>query len=58
MGVSVIGGALTTCIAGAFLFPAKVEIFYKFGVLITATSFFSFYYSMIFFAALMNFVGP
>lgn len=58
MGVSVFGGAVTTFISGAFLMPSKVEMFYKFGVLITTTAFFSFYFSMIFFASLMNTLGP
>jgi len=41
MGQSVTGGAVTALLAGVFLFPCKVEMFYKFGFFITATAAFA-----------------
>lgn len=58
MGATIVGGSLTTVVAGLFLFPATIVMFQKFAVLITVTIIASLMYSMVFFGSLMHTIGP
>ena len=58
MGISVVSGTFTTLGASLFLFGGQVQIFQKFGVLMSVTITFSFAISMMLFGALMHSLGP
>lgn len=58
MGVSILGGSITTFGSGAFLFGGNIVTFQKFAVLITSTISISFLVSMLFFGALLQIMGP
>lgn len=58
MGVSILGGAITTFGSGVFLFGGNLLFFVKFGILISVTIGISFYVSMIFFGAVCHILGP
>ena len=58
MGVSILGGAATTFIAGVPLFGGKLVFFNKFGVLICSTVCIAFFVSMVFFSAICHICGP
>ena len=58
MGISILGGAATTFIAGVPLFGGKLIFFNKFGVLICFTVAIAFFVSMVFFGAICHICGP
>ena len=58
MGVSILGGTLSTLGAGIFMLFGQLVVFYKFGIIIIATVLFSFLISMLFFGATMHAIGP
>jgi hypothetical protein len=58
MGVSILSGTITTLGAGAFLFGGQVITFYKFAVLITATTSISFFIAMVVYGAFLHICGP
>ena len=58
MGVSILGGTLSTLGAGGFMLFGELVVFYKFGIIMVATIFFSFNISMLFFGATMHAIGP
>lgn len=58
MGISILGGAATTFIAGVPLFGGKLIFFNKFGVLICYTVAIAFFVSMLFFGAICHICGP
>jgi len=58
MGVSIIGGALTTFGSGVFLFACTILFFYKFAVLISLTICMSFVWSLGFLSTMLITFGP
>ena len=58
MGISIVGGAVTTVGAGLVLFGAQLLILNKFAILITSTIFFSLLFSLFFFGSLAHLLGP
>ena len=58
IGISVLGGAITTLGAGFFLFFCTIVFFTKFAILITTTIIFSLLFSTLFFSALSHIIGP
>ena len=58
MGPTVMGGAGTTLGSGLFMFACQMTFFTKMAVLISGTIFFSFLFSLGFFMALCNVLGP
>merc|ERR1711988_1884327 len=58
LGVSIVSGALTTIMAGVFLFACVFTFFFDFGKFITFTIICSFLSSMILLAALLVTFGP
>jgi uncharacterized membrane protein YdfJ with MMPL/SSD domain len=58
MGISVVGGALTTAASALFLLFCQIEIFHKFGVIVVVNTFFSVVFTFFFFCALLATVGP
>lgn len=58
MGVSIIGGGITTFGAGLFLLPCTVSLFWKMGTLLIVAVIASLAYSLLFFSALCFFYGP
>jgi multidrug efflux pump subunit AcrB len=58
LGVSILGGSLTTVAAALVLFLCVLSIFMKFAIFVIATILFSVVYSLGFFAALCHVLGP
>lgn len=58
MGISILGGAITTFGSGLLLLAAKLVVYFKFGVFITLTISFSLLYSLILFGSLSHLCGP
>jgi hypothetical protein len=58
MGISILGGGLTTLLASLFLFGTTLQFFYKFGVFMMITVSFSLVYANFFFLPLLALVGP
>ena len=58
MGISIIGGAITTLGAGAFLCLGKMDFFKKMGELLICTIVFSILWALGFFSALLMIIGP
>lgn len=58
MGISIIGGAITTFGSGAPLFLAELILFNKFAILISSTVLFSLIFSLLFFGSLAHICGP
>ena len=57
-GISVLGGAFTTFIAGLFLYPCKISLFTKMAALLTGVIAFSLLWSLFFLMALCMILGP
>mmetsp|Transcript_8463 Transcript_8463/g.34825 ORF Transcript_8463/g.34825 Transcript_8463/m.34825 type:complete len:1206 (+) Transcript_8463:235-3852(+) len=57
-GASVLSGAISTISASLPMFGAQIIFFFKFGVFVFLTIFFSLVYSLMFFAAALCVVGP
>jgi predicted RND superfamily exporter protein len=58
MGISILGGAITTIGSGVFLMPCVIIIFHKMAIMIISTIMFSLFYSLIFFVTLTHICGP
>lgn len=58
MGVSVIGGGLTTLGAGLFLFGGQLLLLNIMGIMVCATIGFSLLWALIFLPALLHIIGP
>merc|ERR1711998_217809 len=58
MGISIFSGAITTLLAGVFLFSCAFTFFFVFGLFIVMTIFFSFLNAFLVFPSLMMFIGP
>lgn len=58
LGVSILGGGITTLGAGSFMIPAVISIFWRSGILIVTTILFSLFYSLFYFNALCIVFGP
>jgi predicted RND superfamily exporter protein len=58
MGGTVVGGAVTTLGAGLFMLPCQLVFFYKLGLLMVTTIFFSLIYSFGFVMPLLAAAGP
>lgn len=58
MGVSVLGGGMTTLGAGLFLFLGKLLFLNIMGILVSATIGFSILWSLLFLPALLHVAGP
>ena len=58
MGGTVVGGAVTTLGAGLFMLPCQLLFFYKLGLLMVTTIFFSLIYSFGFVMPLLAAAGP
>jgi len=58
MGVSVLTGAITTCISGMFMLPAQTLFFYQFGLFLCVTMCFSWLYANFFLAPMLGIAGP
>lgn len=58
MGISIVGGGITTFMVGAVLFGTKLQVFNKFAVLITSTVAFSLLFSFFGFGSLVHLCGP
>jgi len=58
MGVSVLTGAITTCISGLFMLPAQTLFFYQFGIFLCVTMCFSWVYTNFFLAPMFGIAGP
>lgn len=58
IGVSILGGAITTIASGILLVFAKFLLFIKFSVLIILTIIFSVLFSLFFFGSLAHLIGP
>ena len=58
MGISILGGAITTIGSGLVLFGAELLILKKFALLITSTILFSLIFSLLFFGAVLHLLGP
>uniref|UniRef100_A0A7S2GLB7 SSD domain-containing protein n=1 Tax=Octactis speculum TaxID=3111310 RepID=A0A7S2GLB7_9STRA len=55
---TVIAGAITTAVSGAFMFSCQMTFFLKMATLIVATIIFSYLYSLVFFMGLLYTIGP
>ena len=58
MGGTVLGGAVSTLGAGLFMLPCQLVFFYKLGLLMVTTIFFSLIYSFGFVMPLLAAAGP
>ena len=58
MGLTIIGGAITTAGSGSMMFLCQMVFFFKMGVLITVTILFSTVFSLGAFMSLCVLVGP
>jgi hypothetical protein len=58
MGISVMGGAITTFGSAIFLMPCVILFFNKMAILMFATISFSFLFSLVFFVAMTHTCGP
>ena len=58
MGISILGGAITTLGAGVFLVMGEMEFFSKMGKLLIFTILFSLLWSLGFFSSLLMVCGP
>jgi len=58
MGISVVGGALTTFGASVFLFGSKMTFFFQFGVFIAMAIAFSTIYAFLPLQAMLFTFGP
>lgn len=57
MGVSVLGGGMTTLGAGLFLFGGQLRILNVMGLLVCSTIGFSLLWALVFFPALCHIIG-
>ena len=58
MGISIIGGAITTLGAGLFLLFGEIEFFPKMGKLLICTIISSLFWALLLFSAVLMIVGP
>ena len=58
MGISILSGSLTTILATAVLFLCVIITFYKFAIFVISTIVFAIFYSLFFFAAVCDLMGP
>ncbi|KAH8095328.1 hypothetical protein JL720_2621 [Aureococcus anophagefferens] len=58
MGPTVVGGAVTTLGAGAFMLPCQLQFFFKLGLLIFTTMLYSFLFAFGFVMPLLAAAGP
>ena len=58
VGISIIGGAVTTMGASFFLFFCKLTFFLQFGILMSSTIGFSLFWSLFIFPSVMFILGP
>lgn len=58
LGISILAGGISTLVAGSFLFFAVIIIFVKFGGFIVSTVILSFLWSLLFFPAILQTIGP
>lgn len=58
LGISILSGSFTTCLASAILFICVILTFRKFAMFVIATIFYSIVYSLGFFAAICDIFGP
>ena len=58
IGISILGGAITTLLAGLALFFCSVSFFKQFAILITSSIMYSLAFSLIFFTSLCHLLGP
>mmetsp|Transcript_24121 Transcript_24121/g.59630 ORF Transcript_24121/g.59630 Transcript_24121/m.59630 type:complete len:237 (-) Transcript_24121:150-860(-) len=58
MGMTVIGGAITTAGSGLIMFTCQMQTFTKMAILISVTILFSLLYSFFFFMGLLIIIGP
>lgn len=58
IGSTILNGAVTSFVAGIFLFLCQYSYLHKFGVLMIVTIISSLFFAMIFFPALCYYVGP
>ena len=58
MGLTIIGGAITTAGSGSMMFFCQMVFFFKMGLLVCMTIIFSVVYSLGFFMALCVLIGP
>jgi hypothetical protein len=57
MGISIMAGAITTLGSGLFLMPCTIIVFNKFGVIISSTVIFSFFYASMLFGSMVHMCG-
>jgi len=58
MGVSIIGGAVTTVVSSSVLLLTTIQIFTKFGVIVSVTLALSLVYTLFFFTSFGMLIGP
>ena len=58
LGVSILGAALTTASASAFLFPCRIYLFVQLGVMITGNTVLAVFYALVFLVATLMVAGP
>lgn len=58
MGVSILGGTISTLGAGVFMLFGDLVAFYKLGFIIISTVFVAFNISMLFYGAMIHTLGP
>lgn len=58
LGISIIAGGVSTLLAGSFLFFAVIIFFVKFGGFIVSTVILSMLWSLLFFPAILQTIGP
>ena len=58
VGISIVGGAVTTMGAAIFLFFCKLTFFLQFGILMSSTIGFSLFWSLFVFPSIIVIIGP
>jgi len=58
LGPSILGGALTTAAATAFLLPCRIVLFVKLGTMLVANTILSLLYTFVFLGPLLMILGP
>ncbi|CAE7850722.1 PTCHD2, partial [Symbiodinium necroappetens] len=58
LGPSILGGALTTAAATAFLLPCRILLFVKLGTMLVANTILSLLYTFVFLGPLLMILGP
>jgi predicted RND superfamily exporter protein len=57
-GKTILGGALTSCFSGIFLFVCEADALNKFGVMLLVTIVASMFTSLIFLPSILYIIGP